>query len=215
MAVIKYGSEGNYELITATNISLETGLGVLPIVKGGTGKTTAAEALSALGAVSKTGDTIDGDLTVDNLTVNGYINSNQGISSFCGMTAYMSSNLGSINTTGDAQIQLDTVMDSYGNISLSSYAINISVTGHYYVEGQIMFNDGIANKYMGITIKQNGSVISDAYAGSPVNYGCVSTAGSVRKFNAGDKITLFARTPSSGITINGNTRTKLTVFRLF
>lgn len=38
---------------------------------------------------------------------------------------------------------------------------------------------------------------------------------SIRKFNAGDKVTLFTKVPSSGITINACTRTKLTVFRLF
>lgn len=37
---------------------------------------------------------------------------------------------------------------------------------------------------------------------------------SIRKFNAGDKVTLFTKVPSSGITINACTRTKLTVFRL-
>ena len=38
--------------------------GVLPINKGGTGKTTAAESLSALGAVAKSGDTMTGNLSL-------------------------------------------------------------------------------------------------------------------------------------------------------
>ncbi len=217
MAILKYkNSMGNYEPISSVNNNLATADGILPITKGGTGKTTAPEALAALGGVSKNGDTINGDLTVDNLTVSGNINASSGIAGFCGMTANMQQNLGAVNTTGDAQIKLDTVIGSYGNISLNSYAINIQEPGYYFVSGQIMFNEGVANKYMGLTIRKNGSFLLDAYYSmGSVNYGCVNVSGSIYRLNAGDKLTLFARIPSAGIVINGNSRSNLSVFRIF
>lgn len=64
-------TNGNWDLVdeklkTAEDHASST----QPVSKGGTGATTASQARTNLGAVSKTGDTMTGDLTVDNKTVN-------------------------------------------------------------------------------------------------------------------------------------------------
>ena len=53
------------------------------------------------------------------------------------------------------------------------------------------------------------------YSMGSVNYGCINSAGSIRKLTAGDTITLYARVPEAEIVINSSTRTKLTAFKLF
>ena len=136
----------------------------------------------------------------------------------CGITAYMDTSLGTVTTSaGEVQIPLDGIASSYGNISLSSNAIQIKETGYYYVDGQVMFNNGVANKYMGIKIVKNGdTTLMDAYYSmGSVDYGCVNTSGSIIKLTAGDTITLYARVPNSEIVMNASSRTKLTVFKLF
>ena len=79
-----------------------------------------------------------------------------------------------------------------------------------------MFNNGVANQYMGIKIVKNGDeTLMDAYYSmGSVDYGCVNTSGSIIKLTAGDTITLYARVPNSEILINASSRTKLTVFKL-
>ena len=80
-----------------------------------------------------------------------------------------------------------------------------------------MFNDGAANKYLGVKIAKNTStaLMEAYYSMGSVNYRCVNSAGSIRKLTAGDTITLYARVPNSEILINKSSRTKLTVFKLF
>lgn len=138
----------------------------------------------------------------------------------CGITAYMNTSLGTVPPSaagGEVQIPLDGIAGSYGNISLSSNAIQIAESGYYYIDGQVMFNNGVANKYMGIKIVKNGdTTLMDAYYSmGSVDYGCVNSAGSIRQLTAGDTVTLYARIPDEGIVINSSTCTKLTVVKLF
>lgn len=64
-------TNGNWDLVdeklkTAEDHAAST----QPVSKGGTGATTASQARTNLGAVSKSGDTMTGDLTLDNKTLN-------------------------------------------------------------------------------------------------------------------------------------------------
>jgi hypothetical protein len=54
----------NPHSVTASQVGAEPAFTTLPIDKGGTGSTTAENALTALGAVAKTGDTMTGKLTL-------------------------------------------------------------------------------------------------------------------------------------------------------
>lgn len=143
-----------------------------------------------------------------------------GVPKSCGITAYMDTSLGTVHPSlagGEVLIPLGGIASSYGNISLSSNAIQIKESGYYYIDGQVMFNNGVANRYMGIRIVQNGdTTLMDAYYSmGSVDYGCVNSAGSIRQLTAGDTVNLYARIPAEGIVINSSTRTKLTVFKLF
>ena len=57
-------SRGDLDALTPADIGAESTITTLPISKGGTGSTTAADALTALGAVAKTGDTMTGKLNL-------------------------------------------------------------------------------------------------------------------------------------------------------
>ena len=139
----------------------------------------------------------------------------------CGITGCMRlTDLGTVDpSAGEVQIKFDTTSGKFGNIGLSSdlYAIQIAETGYYYVDGQVMFNEGVANKYMGIRIVKNGdTTLMDAYYSmGSINYGCVNSAGSIIHLTAGDTISLYAKIPAAGIVIHGSSRTKLTVFKLY
>ena len=58
-------ASGGTDALTPADIGAESTITTLPISKGGTGSTTSADALTALGAVAKSGDTMTGVLTMD------------------------------------------------------------------------------------------------------------------------------------------------------
>ena len=64
LANIKYNNNMSWAEIGIINNNLTSAEGILPVVKGGTGATTASTALSNLGGFPSTGGTITGDVEV-------------------------------------------------------------------------------------------------------------------------------------------------------
>lgn len=65
-----YSTSGD-QALAATDIGAEPTITTLPVAKGGTGATTAPDALTSLGAVAKAGDTLSGDLAMAGHKVTG------------------------------------------------------------------------------------------------------------------------------------------------
>lgn len=133
-----------------------------------------------------------------------------------GCTAHMGSNLGTVSSNVQAPM---TVMDaSYGGMSLSGGGIVVPEDGLYMVSGQIMVSDGANGHYLGLQI--NGSysgTILDAYVGFSVGYGVIASVPTIVQLQAGETLNMYARmsNATSGVIVNANTRTKMTVVKVF
>lgn len=135
---------------------------------------------------------------------------------WAGGTAYLNTNMGTVST--NAQVPLNKLAASYGGVALSGNGLKIPSTGYYVVDGQLMINDGAAGLYLGLLIDSvNLGTLADSYIGFSKGYGVINCNNTIVKLNAGDVVRLYARCSgaASGVTINSNTRTKLSVFRIF
>ena len=216
MPKMMYNDNGDWQEVGLVTNNLTTASGVLPIVKGGTGATTAGASLQALGGFPITGGTITGDTTIQGdlqvQTLNGYQTFEP-----CGISAYCNTVVGSGMTT-NTKVPMTNILSQFGSgLGISNGSITIANAGYYLVSGSLMIAAGTNNgKYLGVLITTGSGTVTDYYTYFAGNYGCMTTPTVLYHFNANSSIYLEARiSGSGGATINSNTRNRLTVIRVF
>lgn len=133
----------------------------------------------------------------------------------CGATIALASNVGTI--TSGRELSLTNVVTSFGGASVSNGGVVVPNDGYYLVSGAVHVSSGGVNAWVGCyvgTSSMTGSA-SLAYEALPGGAGTVVATPSVVKLSAGDRVYLRAEAPESGVTINADSRTRLTVAQIY
>ena len=134
----------------------------------------------------------------------------------CGGTAHLGSNQSGVST--NLTLSLNVLDAAYGGVKLSGGGLYIPESGLYLVGGQLMVGDGAKGLYLGLQV--NGSkkgMILDSYVGFSVGYGVIACTPTIVELQAGEVVTLIARMSgaSNGVVIVGNSRTRITVTKVY
>lgn len=132
----------------------------------------------------------------------------------CGMSATLTTNVGVVKTSTVLPL---AISKGYGNASISNGRIVVPHAGYYLVSGGVHVVSGGADIWVGCyigTSSLSGSA-SMAYATLPIGAGTVVTTPSIVQLDAGDSVFLRLEPPSSGVTVNADSRTRLTVIQVF
>ena len=134
----------------------------------------------------------------------------------CGGTAHLGSNQSGVST--NLTLSLNVLDATYGGVKLSGGGLYIPESGLYLVGGQLMVGDGAKGLYLGLQV--NGSkkgMILDSYVGFSVGYGVIACTPTIVELQAGEVVTLIARMSgaSNGVVIVGNSRTRITVTKVY
>ena len=133
----------------------------------------------------------------------------------CGMTVSLASNAGNITTS--KVLSLTNVLSSYGGAVVNAGGIEVANDGLYLVSGAVHVSSGSQNSWVGCYVGASSLVGSAtlAYEALPGGAGTVVATPSVVNLSAGDRVYLRAEVPASGVTINSDSRTRLTVAQIF
>lgn len=168
-------TNGNWDTVDEKIKALEDADAVTqPISKGGTGATTVSQARTNLGAVSKAGDTMTGDLTVDNKTVNvttkdgtylrgtAVIDARNASSTFLGSTRIEGRALYGFKDTSENEYQIDignrkaqtanTVYDTWLNYVTPDGTYPIHHDGRPMYEIGTYTGDGASNRNINVSL---------------------------------------------------------------
>ena len=134
----------------------------------------------------------------------------------CGGTAHLGSNQSGVST--NLTLSLNVLDAAYGGVKLSGGGLYIPESGLYLVGGQLMVGDGAKGLYLGLQVNgSKGGFILDSYVGFSVGYGVIACTPTIVELQAGEVVTLIARMSgaSNGVVIAGNSRTRITVTKVY
>lgn len=131
----------------------------------------------------------------------------------CGATASMTVGAGVIS--GEKEIPLGKMVNSYGGAELSSGGIKVPNAGMYLISGAIHYTGGATNAWCAAGVVVGGKAYSASYSTLSNGNGTVHSHGLVVPVSAGDVIKLKAYADGGGISANREDRTMLTVAQIF
>lgn len=135
---------------------------------------------------------------------------------WAGATVYLGTDMGEVST--NIKVPLNKIVSAYGDMELVNNGLQIPKSGYYVVDGQLMIADGAAGLYLGLLINSDKlGTLADSYTGFYKGYGVINCNNTIVFLDAGDVVYLNARCAGApnGVTILSNTRTKLSIFRVF
>lgn len=116
--------------------------------------------------------------------------------------------------TGGTKIPLRIMQQKSNNFTISDGSIVVPHNGFVAVSGGIMYSDGCENCYVGVSVKQNESTVTDSYFRYTIGYGAITCRTNIIPVNQGDLFSLFAvgEYESGGAGISEQVRTGITLF---